>query len=106
MRRNMARHYYVYILASGRKGTLYVGVTSDLVRRMWQHREGLFEGFTKQYGVTQLVYYEIHEDPTSAIRQEKRIKRWRRDWKIKAIQRKNPSWHDLCERLVNDLPWD
>ncbi|MEQ1756228.1 MAG: GIY-YIG nuclease family protein [Micropepsaceae bacterium] len=101
----MKRNHCVYILASGRNGTLYTGVTNDLVRRMWEHREGRIEGFTKKYNVHRLVYYEVYEDPLTAIRREKEIKRWRRDWKIQAIMNRNPAWLDLSERLINDLPW-
>ncbi len=91
----MEKLSYVYILASGRYGTLYIGVTSDLIRRVWQHREGLAEGFTKQYNVKQLVWYEQHTDIYAAITREKQIKEWRRDWKIELIQKTNPLWLDL-----------
>ena len=101
----MRRYYFVYILASGRNGTLYTGITSDLVRRMWEHREGLLDGFTKTYNVKMLVYYETLEDPVSAIAREKVIKRWRRAWKIKLIQKRNPAWRDITENLLNELPW-
>ncbi len=101
----MRRIYFVYILASQRNGTLYTGVTNDLVRRIWEHREGLLDGFTKKYNVKLLVYFEWHEDPVSAIAREKIIKRWRRAWKIKLIQKRNPSWRDLSENLLNELPW-
>jgi putative endonuclease len=86
---------YVYILASGLNGTLYVGVTSDLIKRIWQHREGLAEGFTKRYGIKDLVWYEIHSDITEAIRREKQIKKWDRAWKVELIQKTNPGWRDL-----------
>jgi putative endonuclease len=101
----MDRHYYTYMLASRRNGTLYTGVTGDLFRRMGQHRAGLFEGFAKRYGVTMLVWYEVHETPTAAIAREKRIKRWHRAWKIALIESKNPLWHDLTENLMQELPW-
>ena len=100
----MRRYYYVYILASARNGTLYTGVTSVLAYRVWQHREEVFEGFTKKYGVKMLVYYEIHEDPSQAIEREKRMKRWRRAWKIRLIEERNPQWKDLSESLLNELP--
>lgn len=93
MRREYA--YFVYILASGRNGTLYVGVTSDLYGRMVEHRDGLVPGFTKRYGVTTLVYFEEHGDIDEAIRREKLIKRWRRTWKIELIEQRNPQWRDL-----------
>ena len=89
----------VYVLASKRNGTLYVGVTSNLVQRVWQHKNDLVEGFTKRYGVHTLVCYEIHETMESAITREKAIKRWKRDWKIELIQRDNPSWRDLYDDL-------
>jgi putative endonuclease len=87
--------YFVYILASQRNGTLYVGVTNDLVRRVQEHREGLVEGFTKRYRVKVLVYCEAHQDISKAILREKRIKRWRRDWKLELMERENPEWRDL-----------
>ena len=87
--------FYVYILASGRHGTLYVGVTSDLVRRVWEHREKLAPGFTRRYGATRLVYFELFDDPVSAIAREEQIKKWRRDYKTNLIERDNPQWDDL-----------
>ncbi len=89
------RSWWVYILASGQHGTLYVGVTNDLVRRVWEHREGLVDGFTKKYDVKRLVWYEQHSDPASAIQREKRLKRWHRDWKTRLIEEENPLWADL-----------
>ena len=91
----MRRYYFVYILASKRNGTLYTGVTSGLAQRVWEHREELFDGFTKDYGVKMLVFYEIHEDPRSAIKREKQIKRWRRAWKLRLIEERNAHWNDL-----------
>ena len=90
----------VYILASQRNGTLYIGVTSDLVQRVWQHRNGLVEGFTKKYGVHRLVYYELHADMTEAIQREKRLKKWNRAWKIELIERENPEWLDLWPMIL------
>jgi len=90
----------VYILASKRNGTLYVGVTSDVVRRAWQHRAGEIEGFTKRYGVHRLVFAEFHETMSGAITREKRMKKWRRAWKLLLIERDNPSWRDLYEAYV------
>ncbi|KAB2941045.1 MAG: GIY-YIG nuclease family protein [Hyphomicrobium sp.] len=87
--------YFVYILASKRNGTLYVGVTSDLYGRIVEHRDGLVPGFTKRYGIAMLVYFEEHDDIGEAIRREKRIKRWRRAWKIELIESRNPDWRDL-----------
>jgi len=87
--------YFVYILASKRNGTLYVGVISDLYGRMSEHRDGLIPGFTQRYGVTTLVYFEEHDDVEEAIRREKQIKRWRRAWNIEPIEGNNPGWRDL-----------
>lgn len=96
----MEKQSYVYLLASGRYGTLYVGVTSDLVKRVWQHREGLADGFTKQYGVKTLVWFETHDDVLEAITREKRIKKWNRNWKIALIQKDNPFWRDLYPEII------
>lgn len=85
----------VYILASQRNGTLYVGVTSDLIKRVWEHKNDLTEGFSKQYQVHKLVWYELHADMYSAITREKQIKEWRRRWKIILIETGNPHWDDL-----------
>ena len=90
----------VYILASKRNGTLYVGVTSNLAKRVWEHREQLVEGFTRKYGVHELVYYEIHDDMISAITREKQIKKWNRAWKLKLIEKANPNWRDLWTEVV------
>lgn len=91
--------YYVYILASQPHGTLYIGVTNDVVRRVYEHREGLVDGFTKQYGVKTLVYVETHDRAEQAIQREKSLKHWNRDWKVKLIERENPYWEDLYEGL-------
>jgi putative endonuclease len=88
------------MLASQRNGTLYVGVTSDLVQRIWQHREDAVEGFTNRYKVHDLVWFEIHETMESAIAREKAIKRWKREWKIREIEKANPYWHDLFLEIV------
>jgi putative endonuclease len=87
--------YYVYMLASGRRGTLYVGVTNDLIRRVYEHRNDLVPGFTKKYRVHRLIWFENHDDITEAIAKEKRMKRWRRSWKIELIEHQNEDWHDL-----------
>lgn len=89
------RSYYVYILASGKNGTLYIGVTNDLVRRIDEHRQGLVEGFTKKYHVDILVHYEEFPDPESAIAREKQLKNWKREWKTGLIEEDNPGWRDL-----------
>ena len=98
--RSMDKSSYVYMLASGLNGTLYVGVTSDLIKRVWQHREGLADGFSKQYGVKNLVWYEVHTDITEAIRREKQIKKWDRRWKVELIQKGNPRWRDLYAEIT------
>ena len=90
----------VYIMSSARNRTLYVGVTSDLVRRVHEHREGLAEGFTRRYGVKRLVYYELHDDMAAAIRREKQIKRRRRMWKLHTIECFNPRWDDLFPSIL------
>jgi len=90
----------VYIVASKRNGTLYIGVTSDLVKRIWEHKNNLVEGFTKRYGVHNLVWYELHESMQSAIDREKKLKEWRRAWKLELIEKSNPDWEDLYGTLV------
>jgi putative endonuclease len=97
----LANTYFVYILASQRNGTLYIGVTNDLARRIWEHREGLVPGFTRKYAVKMLVYYEQFDDIGFAIRRETRLKKWKRRWKLELIETVNPDWHDLYERLQN-----
>ncbi|MHA3840435.1 GIY-YIG nuclease family protein [Sphingomonas aestuarii] len=94
--RNLAKQPCVYILASGRHGTLYTGVTSDIIVRLHQHREGLIKGFASRYGVAHLVWFEMHETMDAAIQREKRIKQWNRDWKLNLIERSNPEWVDLA----------
>jgi putative endonuclease len=89
----------VYILASQRNGTLYVGVTSDLARRVWQHRSNAVSGFVSDYRVYSLVFMEFHETMADAILREKRIKKWRRTWKLELIERQNPQWRDLYVEL-------
>ena len=91
---------YVYILANKRNGTLYVGVTADLIDRIWQHKQNLTPGFTTRYKVTNLVYYEIYTDITEAIAREKLLKKWRRVWKLKLIERMNPNWVDLYDLII------
>ena len=96
---HQAMSYWTYILASGPGGTLYVGVTNDLVRRIYEHREGLVRGFTKKYDVKRLVYYEPYDDVRDAIQREKNIKHWPREWKIDLIVSMNPEWRDLYADL-------
>ena len=95
----MEKYYYTYILASKRNGTLYVGVTSDLVKRVYQHRNQLVEGFTSKYQVHHLVYFEQHQDILSAIQREKRLKEWQRKWKLALIEKHNPEWRDLYPEI-------
>ncbi len=90
---------FVYIMASARNGTLYIGVTSDLVKRVGEHREGLVPGFTQKYKVNRLVYYEEHADIREAIAAEKRMKKWKRLWKIRLIEKINPDWRDLYSHI-------
>ena len=99
----------VYVLASMRNGTLYIGVTSDLPRRMFEHRNGLIEGFTKRYDVKMLVYAEFFDAMQDAIAREKRLKEWRRAWKLRLIEGANPEWHDLYDEAtgeIRDAPYD
>ena len=96
----MDRQPAVYILASDRNGTLYVGVTSDLIARIWQHREHVVEGFTATYGVTRLVWYEQHATMESAIAREKRLKKWNRAWKVRLVEETNLHWNDLWPDIV------
>lgn len=91
---------YVYILASKKQGVLYTGVTSDLVKRIWQHKEGVVEGFSEKYHVKSLVHYECFDDIHDAIQREKQLKNWKRDWKINLIERDNPNWADLYSGLL------
>jgi len=95
----MPKPGYVYILASKPNGTLYIGVTSNLARRVYQHREGMVDGFTKQHDVSRLVYYEQHDDIRDAIQREKNLKHWLRRWKLRLIREHNPRWDDLYETL-------
>lgn len=91
---------YVYITANKRNGTLYVGVTSDLIKRVWQHKNKLIDGFTNKYDVNLLVYYEEHDDIKEAIQREKRIKKWERAWKLRIIEEMNPNWDDLYNNII------
>lgn len=96
----MDRQPAVYILASKYNGTLYIGVTSNLVQRIWQHKNDLVEGFSEKYGVHSLVYYELHGDMPTAIQREKQLKKWNRQWKIDLIEKMNPAWRDLWEKII------
>ena len=92
--------YFVYILSSQRNGTLYIGVTSDLLKRIWEHKNKKVDGFTKKYNVDKLVYFEQTENVMSALEREKQLKKWNRSWKIKLIENKNPKWQDLYLTLT------
>jgi putative endonuclease len=96
----MIKQPAVYILASKRNGTLYIGVTSDIIKRVWEHKNDLVEGFTKRYAVHHLVWYELHENIESAILREKMLKEWKRIWKMNLIEVDNPDWRDLYETLI------
>src|SRR5437773_10896814 len=97
------KEYYVYILASQKYGTLYIGITNNLLKRVYQHKEGLVAGFTKKYHVHKLVYYEVHGDVNEAILREKQMKKWRRDWKINLIERDYPQWLDIYCELTGQM---
>jgi putative endonuclease len=94
------KDYYVYILASKKNGTLYIGVTSNLIKRVYEHKNNLVEGFTSKYQVHHLVYYEHTNDVRIALEREKRLKKWKRQWKIELIEKNNPEWRDLYDDLV------
>ena len=96
----MIKQPAVYILASKRNGTLYTGVTSDLVKRIWEHKNDLVEGFTQQYRVHDLVWFELHDNMTTAIEREKNIKEWKREWKLNLIEKNNPDWQDLYDDII------
>jgi putative endonuclease len=93
--------YYVYILASRKDGAIYIGVTNDIVRRIYDHRTKVVPGFTSRYNITGLVWFEIYDDPASAISREKELKKWKRSWKTQLIEAKNPLWNDLYESICN-----
>ncbi len=92
--------YYIYIMASGKNGTLYIGVTNNLVRRVNEHRTNAIDGFTRQYGVHRLVWFEATDDIATAIQREKQLKNWKRDWKLALIEQANPGWLDLYDSLL------
>ena len=96
----MEHRYFVYIAASKKSGVLYIGVTNNLVRRMYEHRNGLIEGFTKKYNLKTLIYYEMFQDIDKAIAREKILKDWHRDWKIRLIEKTNPEWKDLFDSIL------
>ncbi|KQC10884.1 MAG: hypothetical protein APR62_01800 [Smithella sp. SDB] len=96
----MIKQLAVYILTSGRNGTLYIGVTSELVKRIWEHKNDFVKGFTKRYKVHNLVWYELHDSMDTAIEREKNIKEWKRVWKVRLIEESNPNWNDLYDSIV------
>ncbi len=98
--RHMAKQYYVYIMASKRNGMLYIGVQSDIIKRVYEHKNDLVEGFTNKYHIHDLVYFEVAQDVDSAISREKQLKKWNRAWKISLIEKKNPEWRDLYPGLI------
>ena len=93
------KQFYVYIMARGRNSTFYVGITSDLPKRVWEHKNKAADGFTKKYDIAHLVYYETYDDAENAIRREKRLKKWNRTWKMRVIEEMNPEWNDLYETI-------
>lgn len=95
----MKEQFYVYILSSMHNKVLYIGITSDLIKRVWEHKSRIHKGFTSRYNVDRLVYYEVYSDPENAISREKVMKKWNRDWKIELIEKENPDWVDLYDRI-------
>ncbi|MBR0811631.1 GIY-YIG nuclease family protein [Bradyrhizobium diazoefficiens] len=93
--------YYVYLLASKKYGTLYIGVTNDIIRRIHEHKNKVAAGFSKRYCVDRLVWFEIYDDPVNAITREKELKKWRREWKVRLIEEKNPKWIDLYPQIAS-----
>lgn len=96
----MKKVFYVYILSNKKNGTIYVGVTSNLQKRIYEHKNNLAEGFTKRYSLHNLVYYEYYDDPENAIRREKQLKKWNRAWKLQLIEKENPGWKDLYSGII------
>ena len=96
----MDRRYWVYMLASRHNGTLYIGATSDLINRVWQHKNRVVEGFSKQYDIDRLVWFEEQSDAYSMVTRERQLKKWNREWKVRLIEERNPEWHDLYASLL------
>ncbi len=94
------KQFYIYILASSERGTLYIGLISDLLKRVYEHKNGLADGFTKKYSIKMLVYYEVHDNFESAVTRKKRMKKWNRAWKIELIENFNQEWKDLYDSLI------
>ncbi len=97
----MNKQYYTYIMSNKKNGTLYIGITSDLQKRVWQHKNKIMDGFTSKYDLTSLVYFETYDDPENAIKREKRLKLYLRQWKIDLIEKTNPKWHDLSQDFMD-----
>ena len=97
----MIMNYYVYIIASRKDGAIYLGVTNDIIRRVYEHRTKAARGFSSQYNITRLVWFEIYDDPISAISREKQLKKWKRNWKVQLIEARNPKWEDLYESICS-----
>jgi putative endonuclease len=97
----MIMNYYVYIIASRKDGAIYLGVTNDIIRRVYEHRTKAARGFSSQYNITRLVWFEIYDDPTSAISREKQLKKWKRNWKVQLIEARNPKWEDLYQSICS-----
>ena len=95
------KSFYVYIMAKARNSTFYVGITSDLAKRVWEHKNKVTDGFTQKYDIKNLVYYETHNNAEAAIHREKRLKKWNRTWKMRIIEEMNPEWEDLYESICN-----
>lgn len=100
----MKKQWAIYIMTNGKNGTLYIGRTDDLVRRIWEHKNKVVKGFTERYDLNKLVYYEVWEDGIESIRRERNMKKWKREWKIKLIEKQNPDWNDLYAEVCGSLP--
>lgn len=96
----MHKYYWVYIISSHKNGTLYVGITNDLRRRIYEHKHQMVDGFTQKYSIQLLIYFERHESPESAITREKQLKKWKRQWKLRLIEKQNPTWKDLYKDIL------
>ncbi len=96
----MEKHFYVYIMTNKKHGTMYIGVTSNIIKRIWEHKNHVVKGFTEKYNLDKLVYYEVHDNAESAIRKEKRLKEWQRLWQVDLVDKFNPEWHDLYDSIT------
>lgn len=97
---HMGKNYYVYIITNKKEGAFYIGMTSNLPKRIWEHKNKIVEGFSQKYNLNKLVYYEVFDTPEEAIKREKRLKKWDREWKLQAIEEFNPEWSDLYETII------